>query len=102
MSPELLVLTHVHRPLADGIQEGESALLEHRCCFLVEVAEAAIREQVPVAGIEKQLGVLDLIDEIAGDDEVVLRSFVRVHHVDLEGDAVRPGSLELRGRHARV
>ena len=37
-----------------------------------------------------------------GDGEVFLDPFVRVHHVDLEGDAVRPGSLELRGRHARV
>src|SRR6266540_3089914 len=82
-------------------QELESALLEQRCRLFVEIAEAAVGEQVTVAWIEKQLGVLDLSDELAGGGEVFVDPFVRLHHVDLDGDAIRPGSLELRGRHAR-
>ena len=40
----------------DAFQECENALLEQRCCFFVEIAEAAVREQVTVAWMEKQLG----------------------------------------------
>jgi len=31
---------------------------EYRRCFFIEVAEAAVREQVTAARIERQLGVL--------------------------------------------
>ena len=60
------------RPLADAFQEHENALVEQPCCFFVEVAETAVCEEVTVAWIEKELGVLDLLDELAGGDEVLL------------------------------
>src|SRR6266540_2452459 len=88
--------------ISDGFEERERTFLEQRCCFWIEVAEAAVGEQVALAWIEKQLGVLDLVDESAGGGDVLLAPFVVLHHVDLHGDAVRPGRFELRGRHARV
>jgi len=36
--------TYTAPSLFDGFQEGENALLQQRCCFFIEVAEAAVRE----------------------------------------------------------
>ena len=57
-----------------------------------------------VAGVEKQLGILGLLDERAGgvDVAVVDEERVRVHRVHLDRYAVGPGGAELRDRNGGV
>src|SRR5205823_9553321 len=79
-----------------ALEEREHAALEERRGGFVVVREAFVGEQVPVAGIEVELGALDRLGELAGDLDVA--ELVVGHRVDLEGDALRPRAAELGGR----
>ena len=59
--------------LADLPQELEHALLREAGCAFVVFRQAAVREQVPVAGVQKQLHTLDSPCQLARDLEVVIR-----------------------------
>src|SRR5207247_10539370 len=71
------------------------AFVRPRRGTLVVVGQAAVREHVPIAGIQEQLRALDRL-ELAGGGEVFQRPLVGLHHVDLKGDALWPLVPEFR------
>ena len=66
---------------------------------LVVVGQARVDEQVLVALVQEQVGVLRRPDDLAGGVEVALCDpLVVLHHVDLERDALGPQGVELGRR----
>ena len=70
-------------------QEGECPLLEQPRGVLVEVGQAAVGEQVPVARVQEQLDPLGF-GQLTRGGEVLLRPLVALHQVDLRRDSSRP------------
>jgi hypothetical protein len=79
-------------------------LQEQRRGAFVLARQAVVSEQVLIAGVQEQLRALDRLGKIAGDVEIALRDkqLIGVHRMDLERDAVRPWTPELRGRDTGV
>ncbi len=79
---------------SDAIQELEHSPGEQRGRIRVVRRERAVGEVVLVAGVQEELRVLDLLHDLAGGVDVALADEDRVvvHAVDLDRDAVRPGS----------
>jgi quercetin dioxygenase-like cupin family protein len=100
--PELSVAEwDVSRPLADVVEEAEHTFLEERRGAFVVVGQAAVGEQVSIAGVHEQLRALHRLVELPRGLEVFVRrqgQHVGVHHVHLERDALRPRAVELGGR----
>src|SRR5271170_731728 len=88
----------------NAVQEGEHALPEQRRGALVVAGQAAVGEQVLIAGVQEQLRALGGLDQIAGRVEIALadEELVGVHAVNLDWHAVGPWSAELRSRDAGV
>jgi hypothetical protein len=63
-----------------------------------EAQQAAIGEQVPVTGVEEELGLGDRRRKVAGDLDVT--QLVPLHRVNLQRHARRPRASELRERDA--
>src|SRR5262245_57078751 len=78
---------------ADPVEEGEHAPADLRRRGLVVRGQAAVGEQVAVAGIQEDLRLVDRLRELACDVDVA--QLVVLHRVDLEGHAPRPGAAEL-------
>jgi hypothetical protein len=76
------------RPLRDVVEEADDASLEQRRGALVVARQAAISEQVLMAGVQEQLRAFYRLDDFAGDVEIALgdHQLVGVHRVDLERD----------------
>src|SRR5438477_9146154 len=84
--------------LLDAVEELEHPLFEQRRGTFVVVGEAAVGEQVSVAGVEEQLRTLDRRNELARGREVFRNPLVVFHHVDLKRNSRRPRAAELGER----
>ena len=84
-------------------EEAEHPLQDQRRGGLFVVGQAAVGEQVLVAGVQEQLRVRGSLDQLAGGTQVLLgEERVGVHPVDLDRGKVRPRAAELGHRDAGV
>src|SRR5206468_11974991 len=63
---------------SDAVEELQHALGEQRRCLGVVRGEGAVREVVLVAGVQEELRLSDLLDDLAGGVDVALAGEDRV------------------------